>query len=142
MKRNRFVLDNSVVMAWYFQDKTNDLADSALTSLDNHQAYVPAVWPLEVGNALLVAERRQRLGIADVARILELLENLPIAVEQESPARMLTEVLALARDLRVSTYDASYLDLAMRLALPICTLDHTMLAAARECGLQVFEPPP
>lgn len=140
MRPNRFVLDNSVAMAWYFKDENSELADSVLASLDHHEAIVPAVWPLEVGNSLLVAERRQRLGMAEVTRILKLLENLPITVEQESSGRMLTEIFAMARDLGLSTYDASYLDLAMRLGIPISTLDQSMLAAAGECRLQIYDP--
>lgn len=135
----RFVIDNSVVMSWCFEDEGNSYSDAVLESLEDGEAFVTAVWPLEVGNVLLVAERRRRLSQASVVRFLELLGGLPISVEQEPPARMLKEIIPLARDYRLSTYDASYLDLAMRLALPLCTRDSSLLKAAGKCKVPVFK---
>ena len=97
MTPGRFVVDNSVVMAWCFEDETNNYTDSILDRLEESEAVVPAIWPLEAGNVLLVAERNSRLDRADVMRFLELVSSLPIAVEQESPTRMLNEIVALAR---------------------------------------------
>jgi predicted nucleic acid-binding protein len=134
----RLVVDNSVVMAWCFEDEANAYADAVLECLHDGEAFVPPIWPLEVGNVLLMAERKGRLGKADVVRFVELLGDLPISVEQETPERMLTAVLVLARDTGLSTYDASYLDLAMRLDLPIATRDQSLLKAARKCGAKVF----
>lgn len=138
MKPTRFVVDNSVVMAWCFEDEISQYADNVLESLESAEAVVPAIWPLEIGNALLVAERRRRLGKADIARFLELVGGLPISVEQESPTRMLTDILALARQFELSTYDASYLDLAMRSGLSIATQDRSLRKAAQKCGVPVF----
>ncbi|MBI5092603.1 MAG: type II toxin-antitoxin system VapC family toxin [Candidatus Hydrogenedentes bacterium] len=138
----RFVLDNSVVMAWCLEDEEMDYADAVLDSLAQGEALVPAVWPLEVGNALLVAERRNRLDEASLTRSLALLDSLPITVEQETPERMLKEILALARDRRLSTYDASYLDLAMRFGLPLATQDTALLNAANDCGVLIYDPKP
>ena len=135
----RFVIDNSVVMAWCFEDETDEYASTILESLEDGEALVPAIWPLEVGNVLLVAERKGRLGKADAVRFLELIGSLPIVVEQESPMRMLTEIFALARELNLSTYDASYLDLAMRLGLPVATRDHSLTKAARSCRVEILE---
>jgi predicted nucleic acid-binding protein len=127
-------------MAWCFEDEANDYADGVLDSLAEGQAVVPAIWPLEVGNVLLVAERRRRIGRADAVRFLALLDNLPIAVEQESPGRMMQEIVALARETKLSTYDASYLDLAMRLGLPLATQDVALKKAAKKCGIALFVP--
>ncbi|MFO7976712.1 MAG: type II toxin-antitoxin system VapC family toxin [Candidatus Hydrogenedentota bacterium] len=134
----RLVVDNSVVMGWCFEDEANAYGDAVLECLDKGEAFVPAIWPLEVGNVLLVAERKGRLGKADVVRFVELLGELPISVDQETPERMLTAVFILARDTGLSTYDASYLDLAMRLDLPIATRDQSLLKAARKCGVDVL----
>ncbi len=131
----RFVVDNSVVMAWCFEDETSEYADAVLECLEESEAVVPAIWPLEVGNVLLAAERKGRLGKADVVRFLELVRGLPLSVEQESPERMLTNILTLARELGLSTYDASYLDLAMRAGLPLATQDKSLMKAARKCGV-------
>ena len=127
MTPERFVVDNSIVMGWCFEDESSALVDAVLASLEDGQALVPAIWPLEVGNVLLVAERKRHIGKADVVRFLELVGSLPILVEQESPERMLTDILALARELRLSTYDASYLDLAMRSDLPLATQDRALI---------------
>lgn len=93
-----------------------------------------------MGNVLLVAERKKRLSLASVVRFLELLDGLPIAVEQEPPERMLKEILSLAREHRLSAYDASYLDLAMRLDLPLSTQDISLVKAARKCKVTAYKP--
>ena len=140
MRTPRFVLDNSVVMAWCFEDEEKGYTEAVLDSLESGEAVVPAVWPLEVGNALLAAERKKRLGKADVIRFLTLLSALAIMVEQESPERMLKEIIALARERHLSTYDASYLDLAMRLGLPLATQDGSLLNAAKKCRVPAYNP--
>ena len=133
-----FVLDNSVVMAWCFADEEGDYADTVLASLENAEAIVPAIWPLELGNVLIVAERRKRLNEADSIRFLALLDDLPICVVQESPERMTKEIIALARERQLSTYDASYLDLAMRKGLPLATQNSVLKQAAQKCKVQIF----
>ena len=136
----RFVIDNSVVMSWCFQDEWNSYTEAVLESLESGEAYVPAVWPLEVGNALLVAERQKRLSEASVVRFLTLVAGLPIMVEQETPERMLKEIVSLARQHGLSTYDASYLDLAMRLGLPLSTRDASLMKAAKKCRVPAYKP--
>jgi predicted nucleic acid-binding protein len=134
-----FVVDTSVVMSWCFQDETSPLADFVLDSLVKATAFVPAVWPLEIGNVLLVAERRRRLNEAGTSRFLALLAELPIVVEQEPPERMFKEILALAREHKLSSYDASYLDLAMRKGLALATLDQDLTAAARRSRVPLIK---
>ncbi|MDA3938291.1 MAG: type II toxin-antitoxin system VapC family toxin [Spirochaetia bacterium] len=133
-----FIIDNSVVMAWCFKDEVSLYADAVLGKLEFVKGYVPSIWPLEVGNVLLVAERKNRISEAGTARFIELLDQLPIVVEQESPDRMFKEVFALAREYRLSSYDASYLDLAMRKGLPIATLDKDLVKAAEKCKVPMF----
>jgi predicted nucleic acid-binding protein len=136
----QFVIDNSVVMSWCFEDEVNPYADTVLESLRDGEAFVPGIWPLELGNVLLVAERKKRLGEASAVRFLELVIGLPLTVEQEAPQRTLTEIVSLARELKLSTYDASYLDLAMRLGLPMSTLDVSIRKAAKRLGIPTYEP--
>ncbi len=132
-----FVVDNSVVMSWCFADEGGDYGDRILGRLETAEALVPSVWPLEVGNVLLVAERRNRLTEAGTVRFFALLNGLPIMVEQETPDRMLREIVALAREHNLSTYDASYLDLAMRSGLPIATLDTGLIKAAQKSKVDI-----
>ena len=136
----RFVVDNSIVMSWCFEDEGYSYSEAVLESLEAGEAFVPAIWPLEVGNVLLVAERKRRLSQASVVRFLELLGGLPIVVEQETPERMFKEIVSLAREHRLSTYDASYLDLAMRLDLPLSTQDTSLVKAAKKCKVPIYEP--
>jgi predicted nucleic acid-binding protein len=133
-----FVIDNSVVMSWCFQDETSKYTDAILGHLELATAYVPTIWPLEVSNVLLVAERKKRLSRADSSRFISLLFELPIIVEQESPERMLSEILALAREYKLSSYDASYLDLAMRKGLPLATTDKNIIAAAKRSNVTIL----
>ncbi len=134
-----FVIDNSVVMSWCFKDESNDYADIVLDNLQKSTAVVPPVWPLEVANVLLVAERRKRLSEADTIRFVTLLNQLAITVEEGQSEKMMLEILALAREHKLSSYDASYLDLAMRKGLSIATLDRGLRAAAKKTKVQIFK---
>jgi len=134
-----FVIDNSVVMTWCFKDEASQYADLILDRLEDSDGFVPSIWPLEVCNVLLVAERKKRIGEADSARFIALLSELPIIVEQEPPERMIKEIFALARKHKLSSYYASYLDLAMRKGLPIATLDRNLIAAAKRSNVPILK---
>lgn len=133
-----FVVDNSVVMSWCFKDEESRYADLVLDHLAHSTAFVPSIWPLEVGNVLLAAERKNRLSEADSLRFITLLSELPIIVEREPPERMVKEILSLARAYRLSSYDASYLDLAMRKGLPIATVDKDLTVAAKRSRVPIL----
>lgn len=126
-----FVIDNSVVMSWCFKDQANPYADSILAKLTEAVAYVPSVWSLEVVNVLLAAERKKCISEADSVHFISLLSQLPIVVEYESPEKAMKDLLGSARAQSLSSYDASYLDLAMRKGLPLATLDEKLRKAAK-----------
>ncbi len=134
----QFVIDCSVVMSWCFQDEAGQYADAVLDSLQENTAAVPALWPLEVVNALLTSERRGRLAPAGSIRFLSMLARLPIVVDREWPERTMKELLALGRASELSSYDAAYLELAMRKGLPIATLDARLEAAAGRSGVALY----
>lgn len=134
---NRFVLDASVALAWCFPEERGAYAQAVLDQLRSGHALVPASWSLEIANSLLVAERRQRLAPADVVRFLGLLEALPIEVDTLTATRALRETLALGRARKLAAYDAAYLELAMREAVPLATLDQSLRRAAREAGVKL-----
>jgi predicted nucleic acid-binding protein len=138
MARLSLIMDATVTLAWAFEDESNPYTDAVLESLADGQACVPAIWPLEVGNALLVAERRGRITQAATVQFLALLGQLPIMVETERPERMLGEILALAREHGLSTYDATYLYLAMRRGLPLATMNELLRQAASKAGVPLF----
>ncbi len=133
-----FVIDNSVVMTWLFKDETSQYTDHILDRLEVSTGFVPSILPLEVCNVLLVAERKKRIGEADSTRFIALLTELPIIIEQEPPERMIKEIFALARKHKLSSYDASYLDLVMRKGLPIATIDKNLLAAAKRSKVPIL----
>jgi predicted nucleic acid-binding protein len=135
----RLVVDNSVVMSWCFEDEKSDYADGVLSTLIDHEALVPLIWPLEVANVLLVAERRRRLSPANALRFLGLLRSLPIVVEGESLDQTWGEILTLARETGLSTYDASYLNLAIREGVPLATQDSALRRAARKVKVSIAE---
>lgn len=125
-------------MSWCFKDETNQYADAVLDCLLESTAFVPSIWPLEVVNVLLVAERKKRIREADSVRYITLLSQLPIIVEHERTERIMKELLALARTHHLSSYDAYYLDLAMRKGFPIATLDTRLIEAAKRIDVPIF----
>ncbi|NMB40474.1 MAG: type II toxin-antitoxin system VapC family toxin [Firmicutes bacterium] len=133
-----FVIDNSVVMSWYFKDETNHYADKVLDRLLNTEAFVPSIWPLEVVNVLLVAERQNRLKHANSLRFLELLLQLPIVVEHGFSKTTMKEALALGRTTNLSSYDTAYLLLAIRKNRPLATLDKKLIEAAENINVKVL----
>lgn len=138
--RNFFVIDNSVVMSWCFQDESSVYADAVLNKLTEWKAVVPSIWPLEIVNVLLVAERRKRLEPADSARFLTLVSQLPIDVADDRVERRMQELLALGRSHHLTSYDSAYLSLAMRQGIPIATLDNNLLAAASAVNVPILHP--
>ncbi len=133
-----FVLDCSVAMAWVFPDEANESTNALRESLLKDSAVVPALWPIEVGNVLLVATRRGRITEADWPHIRDSLEALPIDVDAESCNRVLETVLPVASEHDLSVYDAMYLELALRLAVPLATLDKKLVAAAKVAGVEIL----
>jgi predicted nucleic acid-binding protein len=133
-----FVIDTSVTMAWCFEDEASPATDGVLDRLRDEEAAAPAIWLLEVANVLLVAERRGRLREAQASRFLELLDQLPIEVDNAMSD--LAGVVAAGRRHELSSYDASYLVLAERLGAPLATLDRRLGAAAERAGVQLLVP--
>ncbi|MCS7248720.1 MAG: type II toxin-antitoxin system VapC family toxin [Anaerolineales bacterium] len=134
----RFVLDASVTLAWCFEDEANACALDVLDLLEESAAVAPALWVLEVGNALLEAECRGRLTQAESQYFLGLLHGLPIQLEEIPQTVAWDNVLSLARIHQLSAYDAVYLELALRLNLPLATLDEALRQAANQCGVKVL----
>ncbi len=134
-----FVLDASVSLSWFFEDEDSDFARRVLRRLSTDTALVPSLWPIEVANVLVVAERRGRAGTAQVAAAIALSKNLPISVQDADSELVFGAVLDLARLQGLSAYDAAYLDLAMREGLPLATQDAAMRAAAEAVGVPLVE---
>jgi predicted nucleic acid-binding protein len=132
-----FILDCSVAMAWCFEDEVTDYSEAVLERLKTNKAFVPVIWSLEVANVLLFAERKTRLSHAKTIAFMESLRHLPIVYDINSQVAMST-TFEIARETGLTIYDASYLELALRLQLPIATLDKALRKAAVKNNIKVI----
>lgn len=132
------VLDCSVSMSWCFEDETTPYTEAVLDAVAEHGAVVPSLWPLEVANVVLVAERRGRLTRMKADQFICRLETLGVEVDDATSRRAWGSILSLARTYRLSSYDAAYLELAIREALPLATQDAGLRGVAIKCGVEIF----
>jgi predicted nucleic acid-binding protein len=136
-----FVLDNSVAMRWHLEsEKTADqkYAESILLSLTEANALVPNLWHLEAVNVLLGAEKRGDTSLGEVERFIAQLEGLPLHVDPLTAIQSFSRTMALARAYKLSSYDAAYLELALRKGLPIATLDKGLIKAAKKADVCLY----
>lgn len=130
-----FVLDSSVTLSWLFPDERSGTSGIWLDRLAQEGACVPELWPLEVGNALLTAQRRGRIFEEQRLKALRALTDMPIEIDRETSRRAWRETMQLAETHGLTLYDATYLELAIRRDLPLATFDESLEAAARRFGL-------
>ena len=135
---NRFVLDSSVTLVWLFEDEDDPYALTVRDRMPESSAEVAAIWPLEIANVLLIAERKGRVSEQKSTQFLRELAELPINIDLESAARNPLRITSLARKHRLTSYDAAYLELALRLGLPIATLDERLRDAACAAGVPLY----
>ena len=134
----RFVLDTSIALAWCFEEEKTPYTESILDQLSRDaKAHVPAIWPLEVANALLVAERRKRITVAQAIHFLERLGGFAITVDETRLPRVFEHLFSKAREWKLTSYDAAYLELALRKDLPLATLDDDLKKAAHDLGVPI-----
>ena len=133
-----FVLDASVALAWCFTDEASAAADRLLDRLETERAAVPAIWHLEVANVLALSERRRRISRAESAEFIAGLQVLAIEADGEAASLAFTQILDLARDKRLTAYDAAYVELAMRLGVPLASRDRRLCHAAEDLGIAVL----
>jgi len=133
------VVDGSAVLGFLLPDERSALALKVLTYLEGGgAAYVPQHWWLEIANGLLVAERRKRGSRADASRSLELAGRLPVTTDDGTAGRASGETLALARQHKLSVYDAAYLDLAITTGSSLATAGRALAQAAADSGVPLF----
>jgi predicted nucleic acid-binding protein len=134
-------LDNSVAMRWHLESENSDdqrYAEAVLVSLAEAGARVPNLWHLEVANVLLGAEKRGDTSIGEAERFIAQLENLPIKVAPSTANQSFSRVMALARAYKLSSYDAAYLELAIREGIPLATLDTDLIKAAKKADVALY----
>jgi predicted nucleic acid-binding protein len=130
------VVDASVILNWYFEDE-DDAGTSILRELIDQPILVPVHWQAEVGNGILVAERRGRAAPAQISRLFDLLDTLEMEVDDDGATAVFARVLPLARAHRLTIYDALYLELAERRGVPLATLDKALAKAASSVGIAI-----
>lgn len=132
-----FVADASITLAWYLRDENSEVANRVRPRLLHEGICVPAHWALEVSNALLAAVRRERMTLQELRALIPDLRLLPELVDSHTDAAAWSATLDLASQHQLTIYDAAYLELALRLALPLATLDRRLHDAALAAGAAI-----
>ncbi|HKS76341.1 MAG TPA: type II toxin-antitoxin system VapC family toxin [Terriglobales bacterium] len=133
-----FVIDCSVAMAWLFQDEATPRTSALLKRLATETAIVPGWWFIEVANVLAMAERKGRISATQSDAFARDISALRIERDDGAPDRAFHQILALCRSHRLTSYDAIYLDLALRSSLPLATLDDDLRKAAKKLRVTVL----
>jgi predicted nucleic acid-binding protein len=138
------VLDASMALAWHLRRQDSDesvLAQSALQEVARQGAIVPGLCYSEIGNGLLMGERRHLTDADQIAAFQMDLAQLSISLDSASPSTTLSKVLSLARSWGLTSYDATYLELVLRTKWPLATFDRRLAEAVRKAGGRVFGDP-
>lgn len=130
-----FMVDNAVVVGWYFSTQCTDYSEAVWERLLAETAHVPVLWVLEFSNVLRKAVMSRKIDIAAAEEIAPIQVELPLIVHEELPTPMDNLWLALKHGL--SSYDANYLQLAIDLKLPLATRDESLREAAQAMGVGV-----
>ena len=140
----RCVLDASVTLTWLLKDageRSEAYAFDVLRQIraPGSEIHVPVTWGLEIGNVIARSEAKGIVTEAQSEGFLALLSAVPISVDGSTATHALSETLQLARRYRLSSYDASYLELAMRAGLPLATLDEALQKSATKAGVKLHK---
>jgi predicted nucleic acid-binding protein len=133
------VIDASVALAWCFPDEASEYADGVLVALEGRAILVPALWSVEITNAVLMAERRKQVKQPEIRRFVELLDALTVIMDSLSVTESVSNILPIAREYGLSAYDAAYLDVAVRHAVPLATLDSALQKGGRKAGIEILK---
>ncbi len=132
------VVDASFAAAWCFKDEATPDTQQVFEHIQLYGMVVPSLWYLEMGNLLRTAERRERISKEDTAKHLSLFGLLVVKTDATTPAIVWGSILDLARQFSLTTYDATYLELATRLKLPLASRDKLLIATAKKNGNEII----
>lgn len=133
-----FVLDASATIGWFMPDEQSGNVEKLLERVTVQGALVPSLWKLEVGNAMLLAVRRQRVTLSRCNEALRQLARLPIETDRETGVHAWQSTLSFAQRFALTLYDACYLELAHRHTLPLASLDLALRKAASELDIELL----
>jgi predicted nucleic acid-binding protein len=134
-----FVLDASAILSWCFEDERPRNADAIMRRFVGAGMLAPSHWPLEVTNILWVGERAKRISAPQVSAFVALVEALRVEIDMETPWRAWGETREIARREQITTYDAAYLELAIRRQATLVSKDKKLIKAARANKAHVLE---
>jgi predicted nucleic acid-binding protein len=132
------VLDGSATLAWIYPDETTDAILAVFDQVIHKGAFVPDLWRIEIANSLTQGMRRSRITAKDRSEAFSDLADMGILTDSQTGNHIWSDTLELADRHRLTIYDATYLELALRLALPLATLDDELREAALREGVAVM----
>lgn len=133
-----FVLDASLTLAWALDEAETQYTRAVLAEVLEHVVTVPTLWPLEIVNAAVMAARRGRIDKDEVQALIGLVRGLDVEVDEQGLRVAFDVVSDLAQQHGLTSYDAAYLELALRLDAPLATIDAGLARAARAAGVELF----
>lgn len=132
------ILDSSATLAWIYGEEVTEAIRRVFDAVADNGALVPALWRLEVANSLTMAIRRRRIDQDFRRAALSDLALLDITTDQQTDFYAWSNTLNLADRFQLTVYDAAYLELAQRRALPLATLDRDLGNAAMALSVKVL----
>jgi predicted nucleic acid-binding protein len=139
---SHFVLDASVALAWFIDPVVHPYAESVRERFTrNERALVPPLWPIEVANGFVTAERRRTLLSSDIPQAVDRLDALrEKSIDVSEHTYTIRRLLATAQSFHLTAYDANYLEMARARNLPLATLDGPLIRAAKRSGVALLSP--
>jgi predicted nucleic acid-binding protein len=126
-------------MRWCFQSAAHSYADAVLKRLAGGEtAIVPVLWFYEASSVLAREQNRGTLAAPKADQFIVELKSLNITADVQSAERVFTDVHRLALAYRITSYDAAYLELALRRNLPLATLDADLIRACNAARVTVL----
>ncbi|MCH9643557.1 MAG: type II toxin-antitoxin system VapC family toxin [Gammaproteobacteria bacterium] len=139
LDNNVLVMDCSVTMALLLNDEKNSTIEKIESMLPQYSILAPTIWRYETANVLCIAERSKRITEADSTEIKNILESLPISIDEPSTTKTFGNTLHIARKYKLTVYDAAYLELSMRQGALLATFDKTLGKAAKQAGTELLQ---
>jgi len=136
----RFVLDASVALAWVVDRNPDPYAETVRRKIrEGSKPLVPALWQLEIANALTLVRRRKVLTDEEVEEGLDYFQTFALTVaEIDLNFLSIQQAFRVSKEVGLTAYDAVYFDLARRENLPLATLDKTLRGGAAKAGVAIF----
>lgn len=135
--KHAFVMDCSVTISLLLSGENQGEIKHIESLLLKNSAIVPTIWKYEVSNVLCMSERSKRISEAELAEIKNILDALPISIDDLSTTKTLGNTLHIAREQKLTIYDAAYLELAMREGVALATFDKELIKAAKQVGVEL-----